>query len=606
MLPFDKRPLPAALSAEARRNIETARALRDTPAKCLIEGLLALKGTGPGAFDDYVVRRYIESEFPGSLDAYLAKIPDAADLLEIANTSGHLVSPLASAIRFGSELTAGSEVIAARHLRVVSDLIVKAVRGTGKRKICVCMPFRHGKSMLSSLALPIWLIGNYPWMTIGLTAGTSSLAHHFSRQIRNIFQNNQDRLPALASDSQSSEQFHTEHGGGLWTGSTSSGILGKGCNLLIADDLIASAELASTRNGRDAAWRFLIADAMSRGQDFPITLVCCTRWDVDDIPGRLMSGYDGVDSSEWEFLTLSAISEAEDPITGRRAGEALFPEKRPLAELESFRRSMPAELWACGFQNTPLQETNIGKAYKSFSERDHVSDFVEFDPELPIRCSWDFNINPSAVVCANARIIRPANPIIDMVTRGVYPEVFDVSVFDELLLNDVTTEETCSALGEKLRRYADIARRFTGRRLKVVVTGDSSGNQRRTSASSQEGARTDWQIVRKFFERNSDVFDAEFHLRKSNGSVRDRVAKVNGLFYSADGNVRMRISSRCRGLVADLKAVRWAKDSFGNTLDVLDKKDSRVSHLTDALGYLAVDLGVGQQPIGEQPYAIWG
>src|SRR6185295_11004561 len=77
-------------------------------------------------------------------------------------------------------------------------------------------------------------------------------------------------------------------------------------------------------------------------------------------------------------------------------------------------------------------------------------------------------------------------------------------------------------------------------------------NQRRSSANSD--ARTDWEIVRKYFARNSDVFEADFHLRTSNGSVRSSVAKLNSLFSSADGSVRMRISSRCRGLIADLGA----------------------------------------------------
>jgi len=58
-------------------------------------------------------------------------------------------------------------------------------------------------------------------------------------------------------------------------------------------------------------------------------------------------------------------------------------------------------------------------------------------------------------------------------------------------------------------------------------------------------------------------------------------------------SARVKIAPRCRGLIEDLKKVRWARDSYGNVLSILDKRDPKLTRSCDAFGYLLRGFEVG-------------
>src|SRR5262249_33567756 len=145
---------------------------------------------------------------------------------------------------------------------------------------------------------------------------------------------------------------------------------------------------------------------------------------------------------------------------------------------------------------------------------------------------------------------------------------------------DTTTADAMAALGEMLRRW-----RFNGRRLKVNVTGDASSIQRKTSAESRNGIpKTDQDQVREYFARHSSTFEVAYHFRSRNLGQRDRCGKVNNAFRRGE----VRIHPSCRALVNDLKSVRWRRDTFGNVLDVLDKRSPDLTHASDAFSYMVI------------------
>jgi hypothetical protein len=88
----------------------------------------------------------------------------------------------------------------------------------------------------------------------------------------------------------------------------------------------------------------------------------------------------------------------------------------------------------------------------------------------------------------------------------------------------------------------------------------------------------------------------KFRVPPSNPSVRERVALVNAKLFSADEEVRLLVHPRCTGLVADLEEVTYKPDS-----GIIDKeKDSKRTHLSDALGYLLWQECRPQAKFGEQ------
>jgi phage terminase large subunit len=64
--------------------------------------------------------------------------------------------------------------------------------------------------------------------------------------------------------------------------------------------------------------------------------------------------------------------------------------------------------------------------------------------------------------------------------------------------------------------------------------------------------------------------------------VRERVALVNAKLFSASEEVQLLVHPRCKGLIADFEEITFKPDT-----SVIDKeKDSKRTHLSDALGYL--------------------
>jgi len=75
-------------------------------------------------------------------------------------------------------------------------------------------------------------------------------------------------------------------------------------------------------------------------------IVVGTRWHADDLIGRLEA------SGDWEVLNLPAIAEEDDPL-GRQPGEALWPERYPVEELEAIKRQIGEWSFAALYEGRP-------------------------------------------------------------------------------------------------------------------------------------------------------------------------------------------------------------------------------------------------------------
>jgi hypothetical protein len=157
-----------------------------------------------------------------------------------------------------------------------------------------------------------------------------------------------------------------------------------------------------------------------------------------------------------------------------------------------------------------------------------------------------------------------------------------VHIIDELILPDSNTLSACE---EFLARTSPWC---SGGPIKVEVYGDATGAAHKTSAS-----RTDWQIVREFFGRYRDRYDATLHVPSSNPPVKDRINCVNAKLKNHAGDRRLLINPKCKQLIKDLEQVSWKADPHGNTLAELDRSDPMRTHVSDALGYfIAREFGM--------------
>ena len=144
------------------------------------------------------------------------------------------------------------------HHRILGGLLMEIERGreynadgdplhgTGKDRISVNMPPRHGKSQLVSIYFPAWFLGRNPDKKVLMVSHTTDLAVDFGRKVRNIINSDtyKEVFPhvALASDSKSAGRWNTNLGGVYFACGVGSALAGRGADLLLVDDPRSVAE----------------------------------------------------------------------------------------------------------------------------------------------------------------------------------------------------------------------------------------------------------------------------------------------------------------------------------------------------------------------------
>jgi Terminase large subunit, T4likevirus-type, N-terminal/Terminase RNaseH-like domain len=200
-----------------------------------------------------------------------------------------------------------------------------------------------------------------------------------------------------------------------------------------------------------------------------------------------------------------------------------------------------------------------GAVYGAFKRARNVREF-EVDTRLPLFWALDFNVDPMSSIVAQK--------------SGE-----EIRVLDEVVLNRASTIQACE----------EFHARYPNHQAGIVVYGDASGQRRQTAGT------TDYQIIKEYFRRTA-YRELKFRVPPSNPSVRERVALMNAKLFSADEEVRLLVHPRCAGLVADLEEVTYKPDS-----GIIDKeRDSKRTHLSDALGYLIWQECRPQAKFGEQ------
>jgi Terminase large subunit, T4likevirus-type, N-terminal len=186
-----------------------------------------------------------------------------------------------------------------------------------------------------------------------------------------------------------------------------------------------------------------------------------------------------------------------------------------------------------------------GVVYEGFQRNRNVRE-VKIDRALPLFWALDFNVDPMSSIVAQK--------------SGE-----EIRVLDEVVLSRASTMQACE----------EFHTRYPNHQGGLVIYGDASGQRLQTAGT------TDYQIIKEFFRRTA-YQNVKFRVPPSNPSVRERVGLVNAKLFSADEEVRLFVHPRCKGLVADFEEVTYKAET-----SVIDKeRDSKRTHLSDALGYL--------------------
>jgi hypothetical protein len=255
------------------------------------------------------------------------------------------------------------------HHRLVCGYLDRFVAGDITR-LMIFMPPRSGKSELVSRRLPAYVLGRNPEETVISASYGDDLAKRMNRDVQRIidsepysalFPNTRlnganVRTVAQGSWLRNSDIFEVVGHSGYYRSSGVGGaITGMGMTVGIVDDPIKNRQEADSPTYRQNVWDWYTSTFYTRLAPGGRILLTVTRWHEDDLAGRLLElARSEQGSDQWTVITLPAV--AEEPIATydpRAAGDALWPDRWDIAELEKTKQTVGPRDWNALFQQRP-------------------------------------------------------------------------------------------------------------------------------------------------------------------------------------------------------------------------------------------------------------
>lgn len=249
------------------------------------------------------------------------------------------------------------------------------------RFLLVEAPPRHSKSVHVSQLFPAHIVGNDPDKSVIVASYSGDLAADHGRETRNLIDSERYQLifkTRLAPDSAAKSKWNTqklkpaEDGeeekwvntkGAYNAAGVGGSITGKGADVFVIDDSIKDRKEAESAVVRDSIWAWFRSVVRTRLSPLGAVVVMGTRWHTDDLAGRIMEHEEWIDwfdylknglgTAKYVRLRLMAVAEEDQP-PYRLAGEALWPQRYPLSELEDIKKTLGPYEWEALYQQRPI------------------------------------------------------------------------------------------------------------------------------------------------------------------------------------------------------------------------------------------------------------
>ncbi|AKZ60710.1 hypothetical protein SAM23877_p001 (plasmid) [Streptomyces ambofaciens ATCC 23877] len=246
-------------------------------------------------------------------------------------------------------LTHGKEM-QARHLDIIDRIYQRIARGERIRAM-VTMPPRAGKSRRTSRWGPTWYLRRQPEHRFMLASYAAHLADDHGRWIRNTITEHAPMLGInLKYGSQAANRFDIDgHEGGMVTAGVGGPLTGRGAHVACVDDPFKGSEDAGSPTQRDRVWDWWQSVLLTRLEPQGSVLLVNTRWDDDDLSGRLLKE----EPDDWIVIDLPAIALTPDDPLGRQPGDALWPERYNEEDYARIRKSVGERVWWALYQQQP-------------------------------------------------------------------------------------------------------------------------------------------------------------------------------------------------------------------------------------------------------------
>lgn len=298
------------------------------------------------------------------------QVPVADPILRYTADEWRQMAARASLQSFTARMFPGYQT--SHHTRVLVVELEAAITTPGSRTIFTVPP-RHSKSLHVSENLPAWYLGRFPDNRIIGASHTQELANTFSRRVRNKIAS--DRYPfadvTIAGDKAAVKAWDIEgRQGGYYAVGVGGSPTGHGANLIIIDDPIKNSVDADSETMRDALWEWYQGTIRTRLEPDGAIIVTATRWHDDDLTGRLLAAAEQ-GGEQWRHIQMPALDDSD---------HALWPERWPVAALETIRSAVGTRVWQAQYQGNPVaNEGGTFKAawWKTYSELPDTMQRVE-------------------------------------------------------------------------------------------------------------------------------------------------------------------------------------------------------------------------------------
>ncbi len=239
----------------------------------------------------------------------------------------------------------------------------------------ITAPPQTGKSERISRLFPAYMFAKRLQVKMITASYADSLALRNSRDVKRILRSDLYQRYfgiAIQPGEDRDDSWRTDHGGEFLCGGIRSGLTGNPANVLLTDDTLKNAIEAASKTTKDRVWEEWVSTLNTRvspmDDGYSLRVDTATRWDGGDLHGRLKELTDrDADAYPFTSYRFPAIRDEDmsdaHPLDTRALGEALWPGRHSVADLQRVR-ALSERNWLALYQGVPPTESgNLFKAY---------------------------------------------------------------------------------------------------------------------------------------------------------------------------------------------------------------------------------------------------
>jgi predicted phage terminase large subunit-like protein len=200
------------------------------------------------------------------------------------------------------------------HHRLIAEIMQEVEAGKRLRQAFSIGP-QHGKSEPISRMFPAWYMGRNPYRNYMFGTYSQDFADDFGGQVRAVMQSERYKMVfptvELRKDSKAKDHMTTTEGGQLsFVGRGGAGS-GKPADCFIIDDPIKDDQEAQSPTIRETTYQWFTKVAYTRCHALSAIVIVHTRWNEDDLIGRLIDSehphHDKDIAAPWNSVNLPAV-----------------------------------------------------------------------------------------------------------------------------------------------------------------------------------------------------------------------------------------------------------------------------------------------------------